>query len=458
MTTRAHEYSRPEHIRQVNRQDLEATIVQGTIAVLGVACLVLWWYLLPRDEPDAIVFGWIPASIAGLAACYRVSRVSPAVAGTLLVASTFAAAAMLIGTSLPQAGLLFVVPLVLAAALFHPAGSLMVAALSLPLLTGIAWAEPEPVAAALIAIVAACTWVATRPQYSLLQWSWRRSAEATQLAEMLRDRQAELNRSISALDLTNRLLQRTNHELALARYEADEARRVKEEFAAGISHELRTPLNIILGFAEIMHESPEVYGEAKWPATLRRDVTEVYRSARYLSDMIDDVLDLARVEAALMPVHREPTDLCVVLTEAMEISRGLVRDRSVTLETHIAPDLPVLLIDRARIRQVMLNLLANASRYTETGSIRVSARLEVGQVVVAVADTGVGIPEEQLETIFSEYRQVDPARDAENQGKGLGLAIAKRFVQLHGGSIWVESTVGQGSTFYFALPVDRKDF
>ncbi len=115
-------------------------------------------------------------------------------------------------------------------------------------------------------------------------------------------------------------------------------------------------------------------------------------------------------------------------------------------------------MDRARIRQVVLNLLANAVRHTDSGSVRVSGRLEGDQVVVTVADTGVGIPQEQLESIFSEFRQVDPLRQEDRQGKGLGLAIAKRFVQLHGGSIWAESTVGVGRTFSFSLPGEEKAF
>ncbi|MGQ9553366.1 MAG: hybrid sensor histidine kinase/response regulator, partial [Anaerolineae bacterium] len=310
----------------------------------------------------------------------------------------------------------------------------------------------------LIVAGAVSAWLTTRPLCSTVEWAWQRSIDATYLAEELRDRQGELNRAIEALDLTNRLLQRSNHELALARREADEARHLKEEFAANISHELRTPLNIILGFTEIMYRSPEVYSDVNWSPTLRRDVAEIRRSARYLSDMVDDILDLSRIEALRMPIRRELADLAPVIEEAVEVARRLLGDKPISLSAEVPQDMPKLPIDRVRIRQVLINLLTNASRFTERGSITVSAARRQDEVVVTVADTGSGIPADQLEVIFDEYRQVDAWHGSGTEGKGLGLAIAKRFVQLHGGSIWAESELGRGSSFHFNLPLERKDF
>jgi CheY-like chemotaxis protein/nitrogen-specific signal transduction histidine kinase len=257
-----------------------------------------------------------------------------------------------------------------------------------------------------------------------------------------------------ALNLAYDLLKRTNTELASARREAEEARHLKEQFATHISHELRTPLNIILGFVEIMQRYPEVYGDMAWTPKLRHDIGEIQTSARYLSDLVDDILDLARIEALRMPIRREMTNLERLLHEVRDLAAQLVRDKPTQMRVELHEPLPELYIDRTRIRQVLLNLLANASRFTEQGEIVVRARVEGAEVVVAVSDTGIGIPPEQLGALFAEFRQVESGSQASSRGKGLGLAIARRFVEMHGGHIWAESEVGRGSTFAFTLPIE----
>ncbi|MHB0877755.1 MAG: hybrid sensor histidine kinase/response regulator [Anaerolineae bacterium] len=305
----------------------------------------------------------------------------------------------------------------------------------------------------LILAVGICSALVAYTARAQLTWAWRRSQDADGLAEQLRDRQGKLHRTMKTLELTNHLLQRTNRELELSRREAEEARRMKAEFAAGISHELRTPLNIILGFTEIMSRSPEVYGDMRWPMTLRRDVSEIRRNAVYLSEFVDDVLDLARIDALRMPIRREPTRLEEVVGEAVEVVRRLVQSKPVQLSVRMPETLPTLQIDRTRVRQVLLNLLTNACRFTDEGEIAVSAQWNDGQVVVDVADTGSGIPEDALERIFDAFEQVHQWDRPGERGKGLGLAVAKQLVLLHGGRIWARSAPGRGSTFSFSLPV-----
>jgi len=289
--------------------------------------------------------------------------------------------------------------------------------------------------------------------------SWRQAEHGGRLVREVRLRQEQVNRLNKALQVSNGLLKRSIRELAQAQREAAEARHLKEQFATTVSHELRTPLSIILGFLEVMQRYPEVYGDMTWPPRLRHDIDEIQNSAQYLAELVDDILDLARVEALKMPIHREHVALADVVREAASLaSRILASKEGVSLHTDVPADLPSLFIDRTRVRQVLLNLLANACRFTEKGSITIRAILHEDQVVLAVTDTGPGIPPKQLESVFDEFRQTDQLALSEQHraGKGLGLAIAKRFVQLHGGRIWAESEMGRGSTFYFSLPLAQK--
>ncbi len=292
-----------------------------------------------------------------------------------------------------------------------------------------------------------------------LEDSWRHVGITGDLVREVRARQEEINQLNKALRVSNGLLKRSLAELALATREAEEARHLKEQFATTVSHELRTPLNIILGFVDVMQQYPEIYGDVNWTPLLRRDLGEIQRGARYLSSLVDDILDLARIQALRMPIHREPTDMKALVDEVVSLAgRLLLQKEAVRLWAEVPDGLPPLYVDQTRIRQVLLNLLANACRFTSVGEIKVGVRLEEANLLVTVSDTGSGIASEQLDAIFEEFRQED-GRDLDEQqvaGKGLGLAIARRFVQMHGGAIWAESVVGEGSSFHFTLPLQEK--
>jgi CheY-like chemotaxis protein/anti-sigma regulatory factor (Ser/Thr protein kinase) len=206
----------------------------------------------------------------------------------------------------------------------------------------------------------------------------------------------------------------------------------------------------------LMTESPEYYGSQLPPAYLR-DLNIVHRNACHLQDLVSDVLDLARIEAAQMSMLPEETDPVALVQDAVSTVRGLVEARGLTLHTEIEADLPHLWVDPTRIRQVLFNLLNNAARFTDEGSITVSVCQRGEDVVFAVADTGVGIAPENISRVFEEFEQVDRGTQRRHGGAGLGLAISKRFVEMHGGRIWAESQVGQGSTFYFSLSVGQAD-
>jgi signal transduction histidine kinase/CheY-like chemotaxis protein len=332
----------------------------------------------------------------------------------------------------------------------------MVAALAVGLrLTGF---RTYPLALMLIALAlgVALAWQSVRTLYTALGWAWTMQQRADHLLGLARDRRGELSRALKSLDITNSLLRRTQRELITARKQAEEARLMKEKFAANVSHELRTPLNIILGFSEVMYLSPEVYGDVDWPSTLRRDVYQIYNSSRHLLKMIDDVLELSRFEIVGFTLDREVTPLEPLLHDTVEIVEKLFHGRPVHLEVEVAPGLPVLEIDRTRVRQVLLNLLNNAARFTDEGEVRVRAERSDGEVVVSVSDTGAGIPGDELPHIFDEFYQVDRSLHRRHGGAGLGLAISKHFVEAHDGRIWVESREGAGSTFTFTLPIPEE--
>ena len=320
-----------------------------------------------------------------------------------------------------------------------------------------------------LALGTGLAWLIVRTFYTALEWAWSMQQRADRLLGLARDRQGELVSALKSLDIANALLRRTQRELIAARKHEEEARLMKEQFAANISHELRTPLNLIMGFSEMIYLSPEVYGDLEWPSALRQDVYQIYISSRHLLEMIEDVLDLSRFEIVGFTLNREPAALEPLLRDTVGIVDDLFRGQPIRLEVEIAPDLPVLKIDRTRIRQVLLNLLNNAARFTEEGAVRVEAKRGDGEVVIAVSDTGPGIPADELPHLFQEFYQVDRSIRRRHGGAGLGLAISKRFVEAHDGRIWVESPStsdrrsalgagragkeGVGSTFTFTLPI-----
>jgi len=276
--------------------------------------------------------------------------------------------------------------------------------------------------------------------------AWRHAQEAEV-------RRGELARAKKALADMYDLLQRTNHELAVACREAEEAQHIKAQFAANISHELRTPLNLIMGFSDIVYHSPGSYGYRRWKAALSADLGEIYQASRHLLGMIDDILDLSRIEAQRLPLKLQETDLARLIHEAASTAAGLLRGKDVELRVSLPSQLPAVLADPVRIRQVILNLLNNAIRFTDGGMIEVSASAADGEVIVVVSDTGVGIATEDMATVFEEFGQAKQSITSGRGGAGLGLAVCKQFVQLHGGRIEAESEQGKGSTFRFRLPL-----
>jgi signal transduction histidine kinase/ABC-type branched-subunit amino acid transport system substrate-binding protein len=261
---------------------------------------------------------------------------------------------------------------------------------------------------------------------------------------------AEANRQ---LQLSNRSLHEINRQLSeakavaeKARLEAEEANRLKSRFLSNISHELRAPLNAIINFSRLMFmgsQGPINDGQSDYLA-------RIGDAGQHLLGLLNDMLDLSRIEAGVIELFREETDVADIIHGVMSTAVGLTRDKAIQLETKIDENLPPVWVDRTRFRQVLLNLLANAAKFTERGRITVTVERRGDALQVSVADTGPGISTADQSRIFDAY--VTLSRD-QSAGAGLGLNISRQLVEMHGGSIWVESRPGHGATFYLTLPL-----
>ena len=449
-------YMAPERLVELDRQDVQQTAARVMMATTVLAALGGWGYVQSSASPDPTVTALcVIVAFVGLTVGCLLPAVSRAARFGLLGLWLVPLVILLFFTPFPWVEFLLLFPVLAAAVLIQPWAGLLVA-VALAGLCLLARGNSAAVAALAIILASLWQWAVLRPLYSLLERYSQRSLEASLLTEELRDERGKLNRTIKDLDASYQLLRQMNTDLILARKEADSLRDLRHRFATNLSHELRTPLNIVLGFSRLIYRKPQLYGYNTWSEALRRDLAEIQRNASHLSQLVDDVIDLARVDALAMPVRREYTDLHRLVEETLAMVRSLAEEKGLALQAECSPHLPMVPVDPVRIRQVLYNLLTNAIRYTDAGSVQVQARLVEAEVVLSVVDTGRGIPADELSTIFNEFYQVGRPKTDVDSGKGLGLAIAKRFVQLHGGRIWAESEPGHGSSFSFSLPLAAK--
>jgi signal transduction histidine kinase len=238
-------------------------------------------------------------------------------------------------------------------------------------------------------------------------------------------------------------------ELGRLNLQLAQASKAKSEFLANMSHELRTPMNAILGFTEMLIDG--LYGSV--PEDLREPLTDIQLNGRHLLRLINDVLDLSKIEAGRMELAlsdysaREVVDIVHVSLRSLAAEKGLAFDVSVP------DDLPVAHGDNGRLTQCLMNLAGNALKFTRQGRVEMGVALEGPDLVFRVDDTGIGIPREELVNVFTEFRQLDTTVTREFSGTGLGLSITRKFVEMHGGRIWVESELGKGSSFFFSVPL-----
>jgi signal transduction histidine kinase len=451
------------HLRNLSPEEPFGYLQRETLRLIALGVLAVSWlgvfaFYDPIDRQiwttwvPSVGAVWIGCSLA-LVLNHRHFRLAVAVLSvSLLVADGIALCAFRSGQLL-----YFSVPAISLAN--YLVGPLLAGAVSIGtlLLAGLGVSSgvplPEIIGPLILAVVTVTlNWLSSRYLHMTLQWAWNSYVRSLEKADESQRHRAEMARANRSLEEALHRLNRLNDDLMEAWRVAEEVKAFKSKFAANISHELRTPLYIIVGFSETMLFAPESYGETL-PAAYRSDLMEIYNSSRHLLRLTDDVLDLAQIEAGRMGLVKEPADVAEVIQEAVDLIQPLVKRKQLSLQVQIRRPLPLLRIDRTRIRQVLLNLLNNAARYTEQGGITVEAQLSEGQLLISVADTGPGIPAEQMQQIFESFYQVDASISRRYGGAGLGLAISKYFVEMHGGHIQVQSEPGVGSCFRFALPL-----
>ena len=262
------------------------------------------------------------------------------------------------------------------------------------------------------------------------------------LEDKVAERTSEVRQALVELERANRNLVRANAELT-------EANRAKSEFLARVSHELRTPLNAIIGFSELLRDP----GGPALSAEQTDFAQDIHQSGEHLLRLINDILDLSKIEAGKMELHLQTTDVPRALRDAASMLRAQATRKRLALEIDPAPGVGAAVVDPGLFRQVLVNLLSNAVKFTPSGgSVRLSARIEDRDLIAEVTDTGIGIAPEDVPRVFEEFYQVDGSYARGYGGTGLGLALVRRMVELHGGSIAVETAPGEGARFAVRFP------
>jgi signal transduction histidine kinase len=263
------------------------------------------------------------------------------------------------------------------------------------------------------------------------------------------DEIGDMARAVEVFASLTQELRKREQSLIESRALAESASQHKSQFLANMSHELRTPLNSVLGFTEMLSDG--IYGEL--PERAKGALAKVEANGRHLLGLINDVLDLSKIEAGQLKLSLGEYSLAELVNGLIASTEALARTKGLALTTTIAPGLPPGKGDERRLAQVLINLVGNAVKFTESGAVEVRARRVHDEFEITVRDTGPGIAPEDQERIFSEFQQVDDSSTRSKGGTGLGLAISKRIIEIHGGTLTVESALGKGSTFRVQLPV-----
>jgi signal transduction histidine kinase len=287
--------------------------------------------------------------------------------------------------------------------------------------------------------------------YQIADWALANYQRERRVAGELFASQQALETSLARSTALSERLQETNRELERARAAAEEAKHFRGQFLANMSHELRTPLNSILGFSETMLKFPAMYDDIPLPPAYETDLQQISTSGHQLLALINDILDLAKVDAGKLEVRMRRVELAPLLRSVSSTASGLIAGKPIELERNVPEQLPAVWGDETRVRQVLLNLYSNAAKFTDRGTITLDATATEAGVCITVTDTGTGISTENLDIIFEEFQQAENGGRDPRSGAGLGLAISRQLMTLMGGRIWAESEVGKGSTFHLLL-------
>ncbi|MBA3871903.1 MAG: response regulator [Anaerolineae bacterium] len=286
-----------------------------------------------------------------------------------------------------------------------------------------------------------------------IRWTLDNQRKDNRRAEMFYDQSEQLQKAYLEVQHYSSKLELVNKQLAEAQKRAEQASKAKSTFLSNMSHELRTPLNVIIGYSNSMLNMPKMFKNTKLAEVYKPYMQLIEENGHYLVGLISDILDLGKIEAGKLELHREPTELPALFRGVLATSVGLLKGKPVQLKSDFPDDLPIIWADPMRVRQIILNLMSNALKFTESGSVTLMARAYGDSVSISVVDTGIGIPESALAVIFDRFEQAENDTDKKYGGTGLGLDISKQLSLMHGGNLTVTSDVGRGSTFTVTLPI-----
>ena len=429
---------------------------------LMLTSLALWLLIalgdiLPGSLPDLIIFdAVILIAVAGL--CYVLKARSVHAACFLFLGSVCVAAAH-IAQAADFTPALYLIPSTLITAVVVLSAPWIALSLLLNALLIGAAAPAQDLPLLLTLLIAHLIIMCLLKRY------FRRELSISQgFQDYAAEQMREARESRAALVLMSRQLQEyqerlrvTNQKLEVAFELAEESRELKARFAANVSHELRTPINLIVGFSEVMIQAPEVYDEPL-PPGYRADIAAIFRNARHLQHLINDVLDISQLEARHLAIVKRKGSLGACVRESAAMVADLIAKKGLDFQLDIPDDLPDLLFDPVRIRQILLNLLVNAARFTSQGGITLRLRADERAVTTSVIDTGVGLSGADIKQVFDEFYRVDASAGLTERGTGLGLTLSRELIRLHEGEMSVSSAgvPGQGSRFDFSLPTISK--
>jgi signal transduction histidine kinase len=447
------------------RSDRLKTLWQFTFA----GCLIFFWVIATiATLQKTNAWYWLIAIAVWAVACLltrgllKINRYTHAVwtyalggvaAGAVIVAGGDTTATQIIPFVFPL--IVFVVGLLL-----PPISTLIIATLAavavavMPLLNANAggWGIHQLFAILLTYTSAILAGQVTGELYQISEWALSNYQRERKTTTDLFESRQQLERALHRSEALSDELQETNTELEDARSAAEDAKHFRGQFLANMSHELRTPLNAIIGFSETMLKFPAMYDDVTLPKGYEADLNQIYNSGRQLLSLINDILDLSKVDAGKLELHIQRVALEPICTMVVATAQGLVGERAVKLLKDYVEPLPAVWADEGRVRQVLLNLYSNAVKFTESGAITLSVRETAEGVRISVKDTGKGIDPKYHEVIFEEFKQADAGGRDPRSGAGLGLAISRHLLGLMQGRIWVESETGKGSTFNIVLP------
>ncbi len=305
----------------------------------------------------------------------------------------------------------------------------------------------------LIMLTAAVAVEVTSELFAVTEWALLNYTRERRSNDALFESRAQLETSFKRSEALGERLMLTNADLENARTAAETAKKFRGQFLANMSHELRTPLNAIIGFSETMLKFPIMYDDVHLPEAYQADLNQIYTSGTQLLTLINDILDLAKVDAGRLEIHRQEVDLEPIIKSTLATANGLIGGRNIEMVNQVMDDLPHIHADPNRVRQVLLNLYSNAVKFTDEGAIVLTSAVEDNMLRLTVRDTGCGIPQESLDIIFEEFKQANQTERDPRSGAGLGLAISRQLVNMMGGHIWADSEVGRGSTFHVTFPI-----